>query len=340
MVVGFVFTLIHNEKELLNMKNWKLMTLMMAMLLFVLAACGTEKTETAKEIEKSGTSASVFPLKVAQPEGYDEVTLEKKPEKVVVFDYGFLDTLDELGVEVAGVSKQTLPTYLSKYADAKYEDIGGLKEPNFEAIAAMAPDVIFVSGRQVDAYEELKKIAPTVFVGLDNVKYLDSFKANTQLAGKIFGKEAEVEQALKQFDAKLADVQTTAKQVQGKALVLLGSEGELSAYGPGSRFGVIHDVYGLQAADKNIEVSQHGQVVSFEYVLETNPDILFIIDRDAAVTEGPSGTKAAIENDIVNKTNAVKNGQVFYLNPEEWYLSGGGLQSEQKKISSIMEALQ
>ena len=38
---------------------------------------------------------------------YGEAVIEKNPEKVVVFDFGILDTLDELGVEVAGVPQTT-----------------------------------------------------------------------------------------------------------------------------------------------------------------------------------------------------------------------------------------
>ena len=60
--------------------------------------------------------------------------MKKNPEKVVVFDFGMLDTLDELGVEVAGLPQANVPAYLSKYEDAKYANVGSLKEPDFEAI--------------------------------------------------------------------------------------------------------------------------------------------------------------------------------------------------------------
>ncbi|GJM75014.1 hypothetical protein HMSSN036_72300 [Paenibacillus macerans] len=59
----------------------------------------------------------------------------------------------------------------------------------------------------------------------------------------------------------------------------------MSAYGPGSRFGLIHDVFGVPAVDDTIEASTHGQSISFEYVAEKNPDYLFVVDRDAVVTE-------------------------------------------------------
>ncbi|MEI4770782.1 siderophore ABC transporter substrate-binding protein [Psychrobacillus sp. FJAT-51614] len=328
------------------MKNKKFLAVIFAMLVLLLAACGSnEDASTAKENNSEKTTgsseaSSVFPLTIPQPEGYKEVTLEKKPETVVVFDYGFLDTLDSLEVDVAAVSQSNVPKYLSKYADeAAYKNAGALKEPDFEAISMMNPDVIFISNRQADAYEELSKIAPTVYVGVDNTDYMNSFKANTELAGKIFGKEAEATAALEAIDVKIAELAEKTKSIEEKALVVLASEGELSAFGPGSRFGVVHDVYGFKAVDENLEASTHGQSVSYEYVLEQNPDILFVVDRDAVASEGESGTKAAIENEIVSKTNAVKNGKVFYLDPEVWYLSGGGIESENAKIDAVLEAI-
>lgn len=331
------------------MKKFKFLAIMAALLVLVLAACGKKEDATEDTSSDDGTTkeetpaneASVFPLTIKQPNGLAEVTLEKKPEKVVVFDYGFLDTLDALGVDVNGVAQQNVPEYLSKYADKDaYQNIGSLKEPDFEAIHAMKPDVIFISGRQADAFDELNKIAPTVFVGLDNHDYENSFKANTELAGKIFGKEAEVATALEEIDTKTAELAAKTANMDEKALIVLGNEGELSAYGPGSRFGVIHDVYGFKAVDEGLDDSTHGSSVSFEYVLEKNPDILFVVDRDAAVSEGESGTKAAIENEIVSKTNAAKNGKIFYLEPDVWYLSGGGIQSEKAKIEAATAAVQ
>ncbi|MCZ4369735.1 hypothetical protein O3Q50_09670 [Enterococcus lactis] len=46
------------------------------------------------------------------------------------------------------------------------------------------------------------------------------------------------------------------------------NEGQLSAYGSGSRFGFIHDLFGFEQTDDQIEASTHGQSVSYEYVLE------------------------------------------------------------------------
>lgn len=333
------------------MKNWKLLTVLMAMMLLVLAACGS-KDEAKKEDKGSSTDkpaeeqkeeATAYPLTIpAIKDGEDtfkEVTLKEQPKNVVVFDYGFLDTLDALGVEVAGVPQKSVPKYLSKYAGKDYVNVGALKEPDFEAISSMNPDIIFISGRQASAYDELSKIAPTVYVGVDDQNFVESFKEKTELAGKIFGKEKEAADAFAAYEAKVEEVKAKTASAKEKALIVLGSEGSLSAYGPGSRFGVIHDVFGVKPADEKIEVSTHGANASFEYVRDTNPDVLFVVDRDAAVNpEGESGTKAAIENEIVGATNAAKNGKIFYLDPQVWYLSGGGLTSETQKAEDVLKA--
>lgn len=337
------------------MKKWKLLTVLMAMMLLVLAACGSKDeakeedkgTSTDKPAEEQNEASSAYPLTIpgSTIEGrdgnttFEEVKLDKIPEKVVVFDNGFLDTLDALGVNPTAVVQDSLPSYLSKYKDSTYVNAGTLFEPDYEKLSEINPDIIFISGRASAAYAELSKIAPTVYIGVDNKNFLESFKANTELAGKIFGKEKEAADAISAYEAKVEEVKGKATASEEKALIVLGSEGALSAYGSGSRFGVIHDVFGMKAADENVKVGTHGDNVSFEYVRDTNPDILFVVDRDAVVNEnGESGTKAAIENEIVSATNAVKNGKVFYLDPEVWYLSGGGLQSETLKVEDVLKA--
>lgn len=339
------------------MKKWKLLTVLMAMMLLVLAACGSKDeakeedkgTSTDKPAEEQNEESSVYPLTIpgSTVEGrdstttFEEVKLDKMPEKVVVFDNGFLDTLDALGVNPTAVVQDSLPAYLSKYKDSTYVNAGTLFEPDYEKLSEINPDIIFISGRASAAYAELSKIAPTVYVGVDNNNFLESFKANTELAGKIFGKEKEAADAIAAYEAKVEEVKAKATATEEKALIVLGSEGSLSVFGPGSRFGVIHDVYGVKAVAEagGFKIESHGDNASFEFVREKNPDILFVIDRDAVVNEnGESGTKAAIENEIVSATNAVKNSKVFYLDPEVWYLSGGGLQSETQKTEDVLKA--
>lgn len=319
------------------------MMLLMAALMIVLAACGTKDNDKAKD-EGSNSSSTPDSSETAETVSVKHelsdtpVEVPKNPEKVVVFDFGTLDTLDDLGVEVAGLPRTNVPGYLSKYDDDKYVNLGSLKEPDFEALNTLKPDVIFISGRQSDMYKDFAEIAPTVYVGLDTAHYMESFKHNAELMGEIFGKEDEVKNELADIDERVAAITEKAAKSDSKALIVLANEGKVSAYGPSSRFGLIHDVMGFKPADEKIEVSTHGQNVSFEYILEKNPDVLFVIDRDAAIGNGASA-QGAIENDLVKKTEAFKNGKIVYLNGEYWYLSGGGLLSMKEMIKEVEESL-
>lgn len=261
------------------------------------------------------------------------------PERVVVFDFGALDTMDALGVEPVGLPKGgTIPSYLSKYKDAKYTNVGTLTEPNLEIIYALKPDLIIISGRQVDFYDELSKIAPTVYVALDTTDYVASFQANVRLLAKIFGREDVVEERLAAAERSVADLQQKVKAAGLTALVVLVNDKSVSAFGPGSRFGLIHDEFGFVPAQQNIVSSTHGQTISFEFILAGNPDYLFVVDRGAVVA-GAGTARQVMENQLVRFTKAYQNGNIVYLDPEYWYLSGGGLISVPAMIEEVASAL-
>lgn len=267
----------------------------------------------------------------------DTTEVMKNPETVVVFDFGILDSMDQLGLDVAGVPQDLIPSYLEQYASDEYANVGSLKEPDFDKIAEINPDLIIISARQANVYEQLAEIAPTIHLGVEPTRYMESFKENMATLGEIFDKEREVESELEAIDESISALKETAEANADESLVILANDDKISAYGPKSRFGLIHDVFGLPAVDKGVEASTHGMNVSFEYVMEQNPDILYVIDRTAAINEGSAAK--IVENELVENTTAFKNDDIYYLDPDVWYLSGGGLISVQKMVDEIAASL-
>ncbi|MGV2621929.1 UNVERIFIED_CONTAM: siderophore ABC transporter substrate-binding protein [Halobacillus marinus] len=316
------------------MKKSLISLLSMLTLVLLLAACGN----SGEAEEKASADEEGKKEEVTIEHELGETTLEKNPEHVVVFDFGTLDTLDSLGVEVTGLPQMNIPSYLSKFESSDYKNAGGLKEPDFEAIYDMDPDLIIISGRQADLYEDFKDIAPTIYVQLDAENYMESFKGNVEMIGKIFDKEKEAEKQLLDVEENMKALQEKTAGIDGKGLITLSNGGKVSAYGPGSRFGIIHDVFGVPAVDEDLDVSTHGQNVSYEYIAENNPDYLFVVDRDAVVN-GEAAAKQTIENDLVKETTAFKEDQIVYLDPDIWYLSGGGLTSVQMMVDEIDSAV-
>ncbi|ENJ9655238.1 siderophore ABC transporter substrate-binding protein [Clostridium botulinum] len=312
--------------------NKKVWTIVGILIVFIVGG-----TLFFKPKENKKEEASSVDIKITHKLG--EATLKKNPKKVVVFDYGTLDSLDKMGIEIKGLPKSNIPSYLSKYKDDKYVDVGTLFEPNFEKLNEIKPDVIFISARQSKVYEEVNKIAPTIQLNTENGKYMESVKSNLEKLGKVFDKEDFVKDEIKKLDDSVKYINKKASESGKKALVVLANDGALSAYGKGSRFGIIHEELGFPLSDEHIDTAVHGQKISFEYVVEKNPDYIFVVDRGAVVQGGHKSVNKILENDLIKTTKAYKNNKIISLNPELWYISSGGIVSTTEMLKEIKESI-
>ncbi|GAA5094546.1 siderophore ABC transporter substrate-binding protein [Wohlfahrtiimonas larvae] len=339
------------------MKSFKKAALASALVLLV-AACGNDEPKTtAQTTQPAPTPTETAPTQntpATQPEvaqtapapaemtikhASGETKVKMNPQRIIPFDLGSLDTLEALGVDVLGIPKANIPTYLSQYKDDKYTNFGGLKEPDFETIYKAKPDFIIISARQANVYDKLTEIAPTINYNIDLNNYMPSLEDHVLTLGKLFNKEDVAKAQLDQLKKEVSEIKAKTENMSEKALILLANDGKVSAYGPGSRFGFIHDTLGFKPADDSIAVSTHGQSISFEYVMNLDPDYIFVIDRSAVVGNSDTAAKELIENDLVKHTKAFQNGKIVYLDPNVWYLSGGGLKSTQLMIDDVQKAL-
>lgn len=269
-----------------------------------------------------------------------EIEVPLSPGRVVVFDIGALDVLDELEVtdRIVAMAKQGIPEYLRNYEnDQEIVNAGGLMEPNFEKVHAAKPDLIIIGLRQLKDYDRYAEIAPTYLYELDYQNFVESIRQNVQNLGKIFEIDEKATERLKAMDQILNEEKEKIAHSEAKALLVLFNNGKFSAYGHGSRFGYIFDDFGVLPQIEEIKAGTHGASISSEYILDHDPDILFVVDRNAAIGERKIA-KNTIENTLIQKTKAYKNGKIIYLSPETWYIAGGGLQSIEKAIREVGKA--
>ncbi|VUW96116.1 siderophore ABC transporter substrate-binding protein [Enterococcus avium] len=314
--------------------------LSMVLLSLGLVGCGSTNNEGSSDSTgKAATSSTAKEETLEVNDSNGKVTVPKNPKKVVVFDNGSLDTLDALGVgdKVVGAATDNLPAYLDDYK--KVDSAGGIKEPDLEKINQMKPDLIIISGRQSDFLEQLKEIAPTMYLAVDTSDTWNSIKQNVETLGKIFGKEKAAEKQLAALETSIKETKEKAVESKDKALTVLVNEGQLSTYGKDSRFGIVYDTFGFAEADDAIKASTHGQSVSYEYVLDKNPDVLFVVDRTKAIGGDDSNNNVA-DNELVAKTTAGKDKKVISLQPDVWYLSGGGLESVKMMLEDVSQAFE
>lgn len=295
---------------------------------------GSQNQQTQQE-----QSAEQTTVQITDTNG-EKAELKKNPKRVVVFDYGVADILKNLGVDaVVGLPKSgKMPEILSNYSDDKYTNVGSLKETDFEAVESLNPDLIIIGGRQAEDIDNFKEIAPTVNLAVDGQDYMNSFKTVVTDLGNLFDKQDEAKKAIDEIEAKIAKVNKTVTEKGLTASVVMANEGSISAFSAKSRYGLIYNGLGFTEADKNIDDSTHGQQVSFEYFLENKSDYVFVVDRGAVTGKGEAASKL-FDNEVMNKTEVAKNGNIVYLNSVIWYTMTGGIESTNQMIDEIADAV-
>lgn len=264
------------------------------------------------------------------------VQVGANPETLAVFDIAALDTLTALGVPVAGVPN---PVYLSSLSEvaARAQAVGTLFEPDFEALAVLQPDLIVVGGRSSEQLGPVSDIAPAIDMTLGGDDLPGQARARIAAYGALFGKEAEAEALTAELDAKVAEAKE-AVAGKGSGLILLTNGGKISVYGAGSRFGWLHSEIGLPEAVDGLDAENHGQPVSFEFLAEHDPEWLLVIDRGAAIGAEGEAAAATLDNPLVAKTTAAREGQIVYLDAAPLYIAAGGAGAMMHTLDQIIAA--
>ncbi|MBX3184560.1 MAG: siderophore ABC transporter substrate-binding protein [Polyangiaceae bacterium] len=296
----------------------------------------TPATGSAEAAGSPASGAPAAPGTLTIKHGQGETVVPKHPKRVVVFDPVALDMLDALGVEVLGVPDNLLPPHLKAYEGEKYLKLGTRFEPNYEAVSKAKPDLVISGSRSSPKYPDLAKIATTIDLPADDTRFIETVISNTELLASIFDKQEKAKELTDKLRADIAALKEKTKD-RGTGLIILTTGGKISAYGPGSRFGAIHTDFGVPVAKEGLNPSRHGESIGSEFIQKTNPDWLFVVDRDVAVGN-EAGAEKLLDNELVRQTTAWKKKQVVYLDATSAYLAAGGIQAISKLLSQIREA--
>ena len=264
------------------------------------------------------------------------VTIAVTPAKIAVFDIAAIDTLDSLGVEIAGLPSNLYLRELAHLKDGSAV-VGDIFEPNLEALSELQPDLIILGGRSSTQVEATSQVAPTIDMTMDGDDLLQQAKARLATYGSLFNKQAEAEAAAEALNAVVEKAQA-AVAGKGTALIIMTNGPKVTAYGPGSRFGWVHAALDLPPAVPDVEAATHGEAVSFEFIANANPEWLLVLDRAAAIGSEDQNAKSTLDNELVAGTTAWKKGQIVYLPAGDFYIAAGGIQAMSRVFTAITEA--
>lgn len=325
----------------------KLTTLVLALaMVFGLAACGNKNSGTTSKEDTNKTEKPKTVTIKSFNANNEETDLEVPydAQRIAVMDMAALDILDSLGLgdRVVGSSSTSLD-YLQEYVtNDEIVDLGTIKEADMEAVMSCEPDVIFIGGRLAQSYDALSEIAPVVYLSTDTeIGLVKSVEKNAKTIASMFGLEDDVKDLMDGYDARIEKLKAFA---EGKtAIIGMCTSGGFNVLGNDGRCALIGNEVGFEniGVDANVDTSTHGNEASFEFVVEKNPDYIFVLDRDAAIgTDGAQLAKDIMENELIMGTDAYKDGKIVYLeHPAVWYTAEGGVNALGFMLEDLENAL-
>nr|WP_304619442.1 siderophore ABC transporter substrate-binding protein [Paracoccus sediminilitoris] len=297
-----------------------------------IALSGLMAITLSSVVLSSATSAQDVGIQTAQ----GTVELPANPQRVAVYDMAALDTLQAMGVTPAGTIDDIMVPALREGArDAA--PVGTLFEPDLEALAGLAPDLVIVGGRSSTQLQTVSQVAPAIDMTIDT-DLLPEARARIDAYGTLFGKQDRAAQMRETLDDKLAALEDAAHG-HNTAMIVMTNGPKMAAYGKGSRFGWIYGATGLAEAAPDLDEATHGQAITHEFIAEADPDWLLVVDRGAAIGEDGQGAKATLTSDLVAGTTAWSRGQVVYLDPAANYIAAGGYGSLIATLDQLTKAL-
>ncbi|MYR94360.1 MULTISPECIES: ABC transporter substrate-binding protein [unclassified Streptomyces] len=283
------------------------------------ATGGKDFADAAKKTAAYGTEVEPgeFPRTVTHAMGKTEI--KAAPKRVVVLDVGEFDNVVSLGLKPVGYAPSegdaAIPSYLEKGAGSP-KSVGTINSLNLEAIAGLKPDLILGSQlRAADKYDELSKIAPTVF----SIRPGFTWKENYLLNAAALDRTERAHSALAAYQAKAEKLGEDIGADKPTVSMVRYMPDRLRLYARASFIGTILEDVGLPRP-KNQQIDDLATEISPERIDEADADWIFIgVYGDAKATQRDT----AQANPLWTKLDAVKEGRAKDVSDETWYLGLG-----------------
>lgn len=313
------------------------LTIIMSIIALMLTACSGsgDKNTKSEEGNTSEPNKTEENSTVEITDAHGTITVPVNPKNVVALDSRTFETLSDWGIELAAAPKDVMPGDSPYVKDESVENIGNHREPNLELIAAANPELVIVGQRFGDHYEEIKKIVPNAAVidlNFDVSEEADEpgknlvngLKESTITLGQIFDKNEEAKELVSELDKSIEDAKSAYNGEDTiMSVVVSGGDIGFSAPGSGRVWGPMYDIFGwVPALEVEKSSTDHkGDDISVEAIAQSNPDWIFVLDRDTAVSSETDNVPAkdVIDNSpALQNTTAVTEGKIVYA-PEDTY---------------------
>ena len=276
-------------------------------------------------------------------------TVPSPPNSVVALDNRTFEALNSWGVELSAAARSLMPETNSMANDESIPDVGNHREPNLETIVAAEPDVVISGQRFTDFNDQIAELVPdATLIDLEpreGEDFDEELRRQTLTLGELFQKQDEAQALVDDFDSSIERVEKAYDE--GTSVMAVNtSGGNINYLAPtvGRTLGPVFDIFDFSPALEVDDASDdhQGDDISVEAIADSNPDLILVMDRDAAVASDEDGytpANALIEKSpALQNVGAVKDGNIVIM-PEDTY-TNEGIQTYTEFFNSLADALE
>lgn len=293
----------------------KIKYVILSLLIVVLSGCSNSNTVNDND------SNSLMTETITITDSVGQVEIPKDPQRIVDLS-GNSDILSILGYSVIGTANSDaydytkLPSYLEDtLKDAKILGYSLQDTVDIESVLELNPDLIFISKTQEKVYEQLKNIAPTVMIELEQIDW----KQDLRKLAEILNKQDVANEWISQYEKNAQQKGEEIKNTYGEDttyLALLASGGQLFVFDAAGIGSILYDDMGLSKPQNLPEQTNISlPVISYEGLSEIDSDYLILVGTDTDVEN-------LKQSPIYQNLRSVKNGNVIEL-PSSPYFNMG-----------------
>ena len=253
------------------------------------------------------------------------------PQRIVVLEYSFVDTLAAVGVSPVGIADDDkrdsiVPIYTAVIGD-EWTSVGTRKSPSLELIASLQPDLIIAdTSRHEAVYEALSEIAPTIVFDSLTGTYEVAIEAAKTIAHAV-GKDAEMDARLLEHTAKMDAFKAEIGDVSTWSAQFIVDNGEgIFLHSPVSYNGSLLAWFGFTNNMPTPDGHTYEEAIvntSLEQLSEINPQVIL-----RGKYTDPGLTDSWVGQPLYDNIEAVKAAHVYDVNAHEWSRLRGVLASE------------
>lgn len=297
------------------MKRFTFVFMCIAMVISVMliTGCGSHKDTAA--------SNNVY-AKITDDMGRT-VSLQKKPERIVVLSASFLEPLHAVGGDVVG--RPDSKTNMPDWAKDK-QSVGAVYHIDIEKVLACNPDLVIINKgmneKLIKTFDD--NHIPSIVI---DMKSYDDVKREINIFAQITGEMDKGNQIISDMDAKIQAVKDKIPHDMRRVTILHSTAQGMSVQLDGSIAGSIAKMLGWEnTASGMTPMEKHPDAApySMETVVEQNPEIIFVTSMGKPDKIKADMDKNIAENPAWQTIPAIKEGHLFYL-PQNLFLLSPGI---------------